>query len=248
MKKIILLLVVALVLSSVFVVAAEETYVVGVENINYYPYSTVKDGEYQGFAREVLDLFAEKSGYKFIYKPLPVKRLFMGLVNKKIDFKYPDNPYWGQDMKQGTEIQYSEEVVKYIDGVLVKPKNKGKKVEQIRSLGIVRGFTPYDYLDRIKSGKIRLIKAASFASSLKLGINNRVDGVYSNIAVARYFLKEEVNQPNALVYDPSLPHSKSAYHLSTAQHTQVINEFNKFLKDNKEEIKKLKEKYKVIVD
>lgn len=75
-------------------------YTVGVEAINYAPFYSDEGGDYSGFARDLLDLFAERQGCRFVYKPLPVKRLFSSLLNKSVDFKFPDNPDWQMTMKK----------------------------------------------------------------------------------------------------------------------------------------------------
>ena len=55
-------------------VAAQEDIRVGVELQPYQPYSDVENGEYRGYARDLLDAFAAEYGYRFVYMPLPVRR------------------------------------------------------------------------------------------------------------------------------------------------------------------------------
>ncbi len=70
--------------------------VIGVQDFrDYLPYSEIRDGDYRGFNRELLDLFAQHQGYRFRYQPFPIKRLYLALLNGQIDLKYPDNPYCG---------------------------------------------------------------------------------------------------------------------------------------------------------
>jgi polar amino acid transport system substrate-binding protein len=38
-----------------------------------------------------------------------------------------------------------------------------------------------------------------------------------------------MRQPDALVFDPSLPHTKDFYYMSTVKHPEIIKEFNAFL-------------------
>jgi len=54
---------------------AQEEIHVGVELQPYQPYSDVENGEYRGYARDLLDAFAAEHGYRFVYMPLPVRRL-----------------------------------------------------------------------------------------------------------------------------------------------------------------------------
>ncbi|GAB3034652.1 type 2 periplasmic-binding domain-containing protein [Bowmanella dokdonensis] len=229
--------------------ATAEEFSVGVEDLNYYPHYTIEGGEYKGFARAVLDAFAEKHGHVFIYQARPVTRLFHDYLNKEqFDFKYPDNKNWQADMKAGKNLFYSEPVVAFIDGVMVLPQNKGTGESQLKVLGTIRGFSPWTYMDQIKAGKIRMQETSEFVQLLKMAVNGRVDGSYLNIDVARYQLEAELNQASALVFDDSLPYAKDNYHLSTIKHPQIIEQFNAFLTDEHELIEKMKAEYGLMVE
>lgn len=222
---------------------AGPTYVLGVEALNYYPHYSNEGGQYSGFARELFDRFAQSKGYSFEYRALPVARLYESFFAGELDFKYPDNQQWQEDKRKGLSINYSDPVVSYTDGVLVLPANKGKGVEQLKQLGTVRGFTPWDYLGLVEKGQIKLQEVNSFQQSLLQGINSRVDGVYMNAEVGRYQLNTVLKQPDALVFDEALPSSKGFYTFSTTKHAKVIDEFNQFLKEHGAEVTALKTKY-----
>lgn len=219
------------------------TYTVGAESTSYAPYYTTQGGNWTGYAREVLDAFAKESGHTFVYKPRPVKRLLGEFVEGKLDFKFPDNPYWGQDAKKGNGVVYSEPVAPYVDGVLVRPDRKGAGKDQLKTLGTVLGFTAWDYLGDIKSGAIRLRENTNMTSLLKMALAGKVDGVYANPAVVRYQLRKMGEGEDALVLDADLPHTRSAYHLSTIRHPEVIDQFNQFLKSKADWIAQLQAKY-----
>lgn len=223
--------------------SAGPTYVVGVEALNYYPHYSNADGEFSGFARDVLDAFAHSQGYRFDYRPLPVARLYKSFFAGELDFKYPDNANWQASKRQGLNVRYSDPVASYIDGVLLLPANRGKGAEQLNNLGTVRGFTPWDYLDAIARGKLRVIEVTTFKQSLLQGISRRVDGVYMNIDVGRYQLDKVLEQPGALVFDETLPHTRGAYKLSSIRHPAVLDAFNDFLRSNAAEVRAMKAKY-----
>ena len=174
--------------------AAAQTYVVGVENIDYLPQYAYKDGEYGGFARALLDAFAKDKGYKLEYRALPVTRLFAEFVNLDVDLKYPDNVKWSADLKSKATVIYSDPVVKYIDGVNVTPDRVGKGAESLKVLGAVRGFTPWDWLDAVKSGTVKLQENNSFSAMLETTLAGRVDGAYGNVAVAANVLENNLKQ------------------------------------------------------
>ena len=225
--------------------ARAQTFTVGVEDIDYFPLYAYRDGTYQGFARDVLTKFAESKGYTFEFKPFPVVRLINYFVEGKVDFKFPDNEVWAGDAKKGVNVRYSDPVVAYTDGVMVLPANRGKGTGALKKLGIVRGFTPWDYLSMIKSGAVVSKEASSLDSLVKQTLHQRVDGAYFNVAVASYYLANGLKQPDALVFDDSLPHTSSNYTLSSHKHPAIIEEFNQFLIDEAAWIRELEKKYQI---
>lgn len=136
-------------------------------------------------------------------------------------------------------------MVHYVDGVSVVPARMGKGVESLKTLGIVRGFTAFDYLDKIKANTISTQENGDFAALLRTTLAGRNDGAYGNIAVVQYTLRETLREPGALVFDPALPHTKGAYHLSTLAHKDIIDAFNAWMKSNVGDVAKLKAKYQV---
>ena len=227
-----------------FSVAAEE-YVIGVENIEYYPLYAKREGKYAGFARALFDAFAERSEHTFQYKPLPIKRLFKGFFDGDLDFKFPDSPYWKQDSKKDKNVIYSDSVVEYVDGVLVKPDKLGKGKESLHSLGVLRGFTAWDFLSDIQEKKISLREVNSLEALIKMAKSGRVDGVYFNVIVANYFQEKTLFDKGGVLFDKSLPHTRSHYYLSSIKHPRVIAEFNQFLATNQSLVASLKAKYEV---
>lgn len=224
--------------------ATAGTFSIGVENIDYMPQYAFADGEYRGFARALLDAFARDSGNSFEYRALPVARLFAEFVAGSVDFKYPDNALWSADLKKGHEVVYSTPVVSYIDGVSVLPSRAGKGADGLKVLGTVRGFTAWDWLDRINAGQVKLNENNSFSALLQQALIERVDGAYANVAVVNYQLGQ-MNKPAALVYDPALPHTAGAYHLSTIRHPELVAAFNAWMSDKAAAVAKLKADYAV---
>ncbi len=43
----------------------KKTFIIGVDDISYFPMYGLENGRYSGFAREVLDAFALEYGYTF---------------------------------------------------------------------------------------------------------------------------------------------------------------------------------------
>lgn len=219
-------------------------YTVGVEKLDYYPHYAFSGGEYKGYGREILDAFAKAKGHTFTYKALPVQRLFETFAAGGVDFKYPDNSYWGGDSKKGKNVVYSEPVTAYTDGVFVKAADAGKGVAALSTMGIIKGFTAWDLLGDIKAGKIKESHSNDFGSMIKKTLAGRTKGAYGNVSVINYHLNK-MGKTGALVFDSKIPHTNSNYHLSTIKHAGVVAEFNTWIKANGALVKSLKAKYSI---
>lgn len=240
-----LLLALALPFSAPAAAQAKE-FTVGVETTEYYPIYAVRDQQWTGFSREVLDAFAAKKGYKFNYQPLPVLRLFTEFVGKDtLDFKFPDNPLWRQDIKKDAKISYSKPVFESVEGGMVLPGNVGKGLGAVQVLGTIRGFTPWPYVDAIDSKKVVLESSDDLKSLVQKAMVGRVQAIFINTHIADYHMTHELKKPGALVLDKDLPGNDVQYLLSTRKHAAVIAELDAFLASEKALIDSLKAKYKL---
>ncbi len=241
------LLVLAFASFSSFSFAADQVYTIGVQDYEHYlPYSHYENEVYSGLGRDILDLFAKKKGYVFKYEAYPIKRLNWLYLGGKVDFRFPDNPYWVANQKKGLDIKYAP-LLKFADGVLVSPKNLGKGVGGLKRLGMPLGYTPYAYLDLVKEGKITLYENPSYLGLYDQVWSGKIDGAYANIRVAKYYWRK-IKGVEALpvVYDPGLPHVSDFHHIGSFKHKDIIDEIDAFMKDesNKAAIEELKRSYK----
>ena len=219
--------------------------VVGVETTPYFPQYQFDGPQGKGYAADLLDAFAKQRGYDVSYKALPVARLYSVYLAGEVDLKYPDNSNWQGDAKKGKTIVYSTAVMSFVDGILVKPANKGKGVDALKTVGLLRGFTPWTFLDLVQSGKIKLAENDTLEGAVKQAQAGRVDGVYANVSVLNYLVTETLKEPGSLVYDEGLPHSEGTYHLSSFKRPEVITDFNDFLAKEKALIDSIKARYKL---
>ena len=226
--------------------AMAQTYVVGVENLPFAPhYVTDAQGRYQGFARDLLDLFATSSGITLEYRPLPVDALLPALLNGEVDLKYPDNSNWAPEQKAAKSLRYSQPVTQYVDGVLVAPDRLGQGVGALKRLALVEGWTPRGYEQQVQFGQVSITPSADLRQMIHTALKKQADGAYFNVVVATYYLDNIRARPGALVFDPSLPHTRSTFHLSTVKHGELIDRFDRFLADHAKEVAALKAKYGV---
>lgn len=226
--------------------ASAQTLVVGVEALSFAPhYSLDAQGRYQGFARELLDAFAADSGLSLSYKALPVDQLLPALQRGEIDFKYPDSPLWAQTQKAGMTLHYSQAVVDYVDGVLVAPDRQGQAPENIRRLALVQGWTPRGYEERIASGAVQPRYSEDLRQMIRQALRKESDGAYFNVVVATYYLDNIRARSGALVFDPTLPHTRGTFHLSSSAYPEVLARFDRFLGERAQQVAALKARHGV---
>ncbi|MCP5367136.1 MAG: hypothetical protein H6907_11780 [Hyphomicrobiales bacterium] len=225
-----------------------EVFVVGVEDNRYLPHYAYLDGEYRGFGRAILDAFFQAKGYPYRYRALPVARLFRSFVWGEVDFKYPDNALWSKELKEGKGVIYSLPITSTTDGVSVRPENRGRGLDSFRVLGTVRGFTAWSWIEHVKSGRVVLSENDSTLRLIRQAMIGRVDGAFANVDVIQYLLAHELKKPGGLVFDPSLPFTRSHYHLSSIKHPRIIEEFNEWAKSNGDLINGLKKKFGIRIE
>lgn len=227
--------------------AEHQVFTVGVEEFYYAPHYFTVNGRYDGFGRDVLDLFARKKGYDFNYQPRPYMRMVKELLRGDIDFQYPDNPDWLADLKRGHKIYYSQGVIEYVDGISRRREDIGKPITTLQRIAMPRGWSPIDYYPLVQRKALAIEELNSVEAVMQMLLSHRVDGVYLNADVVASYLAGAGLSAEA-GFDASLPYQFSRFALSSKAHPEVIKEFNQFLLDNAAEIKKLKESYKFRYD
>jgi hypothetical protein len=225
---------------------AAQPLVVGVEDIDYYPLYNGRLGSYQGFARELLDAFGLWAGYEIDYRPLPPRRLYSEFLDRRrVDFKYPANPQWRADMKQRVEVVYSDTTVRYVYGVVVPADRRGRPLEDIDTLSLVHGSKAQPAMDRFRRRGVELAFGPTYPRILEMVARGRADGAYGNIAVAGYHLSVVMGRGKEFSFDPSLPHTEGGYRLATISRPEVVEEFNRFLRERAGAVQALRRRYGV---
>jgi len=220
------------------------TFTIGVEDYrNFLPYSEYKEGVYGGLGKDILEAFAKRQGYTFIYKAYPLKRRDQLFVEGAVDLAFPDNPNWVADLKKSLRISYAP-MLAFTDGVLVQPKDIGRGLARLKVLGIPLGFTPYPYQQLMTQGALRIEESGNYDGLYEKLIMRRVDGAYMNTRIARYYwtrIKGYGELP--VMYDPDLPHASGQWYLSSHKYPRLIEEFKKFMAANHELIEDMKKHY-----
>ena len=206
--------------------------VVGVEAIDYSPVYGMRDGQFQGAAREVLDAFAAARGHRLVFQDLPVKRLYAELNRGGIDLKFPDSPDWAPALRQGHSTVFSKPVISYIDGTIIRREALPMAPDAVHSLGTIAGFTPFAWSERLKSGVVELKENSSLEQLLRQVQTKRIDGAYGNVAVALNTADALPGLAGSLAFAPQLPHVADSYRLSSVKAPEVIAEFDEWLGKN----------------
>ena len=230
-------------------------FIIGVEDTKTFPIYEIRDGEYVGVAREILDLFAKNYGYQFTYTPLPIKRLFYDFLGGRLDFKFPDNKFWklGDKKASGKKITYNKEGVIFVrDVMLTRKSNLSKDMSYLKTMAIVRGYTPTKFAPLVEKGQLELVEYSSVRAIIISAMTGRVDGAHTWNEIAHYYLakikKEEWFNKGAnqieMVPDPRFfSQHEGVFHLSTIEHSKVIKNFDDFMAKYKSQIMSIKNTY-----
>jgi len=226
--------------SPLFAADSRQTYVVGVENLDYQPFYSNSENGYQGFARNTLDLFQRDAGIKLIYRALPVDALKEAFYRGELDFKFPDDPLWQPEQFQTLKVYYSEPVTSYVDGVSVLRKNLGAAV---RVVGSPRGFSNSVLGDFAQKNGISLVEKDSIQDLLAALVSGEIDGVWGSMDVFRYRARSMSNI--GLHLDLTMPHQIGHYPLSTLKHQVLLARFNEFLRRHDVRIQEIETRFRI---
>lgn len=233
----------ALALSVLFSLPASAgTYVVGLQNFDYYPHYNFTTDYDKGFFWAVLELFAKKSGHKFVYETMPVPRLQKELMKGTVDLIYPDNPVFHPDGNDIESKVYSDDVVRTLSGAIVKHHSLPMNKEDVIAVSLPYGFTPLDWGGREKSGEITFFETKNSLAALQLVEQDKTEA-----AEVDYFVTKHLSDADPTIGDfviaPSLPTNIIGFRIATIDESALVDEFNHFLKTNSEEINSLKGEY-----
>lgn len=222
------------------------TYVIGIEQLDYYPHYDFKSVQPRGYFFDLIQLYSHWSGDEFVFKALPVKRLYKDSA-ELTDFVYPDNLVWQPNLgvDQSITKYYSAPVIYTLGATMVLPQNQLMTQADFKVLANIHGFSPTRWVVLKKKYKFKILDVPDAESALRMTLKGRVDGANVEYNVARYHLAQ-MKQAKALVMAEHLPFTNLAFHLSSQKHPQQILRFNQFLIEQQEQIQQLKLRYGLV--
>ena len=225
--------------------AQAETLRVGIESHDYMPYFRAQPGQpVEGYAVELLQRFADDQKMTLHLLPRPLNRLHHDLLNSEnLDVIFPDNPQWSRELKGDRRMYYSHAAINVVDATLVLHERLGMGRAAVKRLGTVRGFTAQAWAEQVASGEVELLEANDIGGLIRMALRGRIDAVYANAEVVRLQLQEMGEPGERLMADPQLPLARTSFHLSTLEHPQLLERFNRFLEQHAGELAALRERY-----
>lgn len=220
-------------------VAQADNFVVGVEDLQYYPYFDFASDN-NSFARALLDQFAKDNDHHITYLPLPIKQFPKWLFEENIDFKFPDNARWQEKNNiHHLKIIYSDEVLELIAGTLVLEKNSNKDIASFKSIGTVTGFYPTLWLDKIAQGKVSIFEDPSPTILVQYLLRGLIDGLDIDLAVANNEFRK-LNLDEKIVFSNQIEQEVYSYQLSTVKYPEILIQFNQWQVEKRKFIEALK--------
>lgn len=223
-----------------------KTYVIGIEQLDYYPHYDFKSAQPRGYFFDLIQLYSHWSGDQFLFKALPVKRLYKDSA-ELTDFVYPDNLAWqpNLDIDQTISKYYSAPVIYTLGATMVLPEKQSMTLVDFKVLANIHGFSPTRWIELKKEHKFRILDVPDAESALRMTLRGRVDGANVEYNVAQYHL-EQMKAARTLVMAENLPFTNLAFHLSSQKYPEQIHRFNQFLIEQQDQIQQLKLRYALV--
>ncbi len=221
---------------------SERVYRVGVEDVSYYPVQNFRDDNNKGVLASILRLFEETEGINLEFIPLPVHRFASWYDDGAIDLRIPDHPSWSS--QDQPELIYSAPVLRLCESTIVLDKNADKSASELKSIGTLHGFTPsHRWRDRIAQDDIVLITDSSPKMLTRMLMNEMVDGLDLDYSAIQHQVEELGYDQGSIKISNAIPQRQLSYRMSTILHEDIIQRFNDFLIQYREEIIEIKRKH-----
>ena len=221
-----------------------KTFIVGVENVNLYPFYDFNKVKPRGYLVELIQKFAEHEGFDIEFRVMPPKELWIAYLNSDVDFRMPDNITWKRSRKMDYNLTYSAPLVYFNSGVISLSENKNRPISK---LGTIKGFTAWSYKDQVDSGLVTLVEETGTENMIRGLFSGRTDGVYYNVEAFIQQVQDSGYEKERVIFRRELLKSHSLYMLSSINYGEKVYAFNQFLRDNRDWVRERKRFYGIDV-
>ncbi|MNY35250.1 hypothetical protein D3C86_1696460 [compost metagenome] len=91
---------------------------------------------------------------------------------------------------------------------------------------------------------MQLVEASDIGSLVRMLLRQRIDALYANPEVLRYYLLEHSDLGGDRVQmDPELPLARTAFHASSLNHPELLEAFDRFLVDQAADLTQLRREH-----
>ena len=224
--------------------AIAERFIVGAQNLSYFPHYDFESDVDKGVGWAILEAFSDATGHEFVYVALPIRRLQMELMKGNVDFVYPDNIRWYNNITKTKDKSFSLPLTQAVTGTFVKTNKAGRGITAIKNLAIALGFTPVNWQERVNNGDTLLTSVKDVPQGFALLQQEKVDALDLEYHVAQYSTAT-LPQYDDVTLDLTLPHNEVSFCISTLAHQGIIDELNGFITSNPELIKEIRARYAI---
>ena len=195
----ILFLLMSTIMGALNFVYAKETYLVGIEDLNYYPLIASADTyPDKGLLVTILEDFGKVHDVNFVYVPLPITRFHLWYEKDDIDFRLPDNAYWN-DSSEG--LIFSDSIVNIKSTTVVLKQREEWPLERFEHIGILFGFTPSAHWKQlINAKKLTVVSDSSMLILVRMLHKDVVHGLDLDMSTVSYYSNILGYDTNQLAY------------------------------------------------
>lgn len=221
-----------------------KTYVIGISDINHYPYFSLVKSENRGFAWSILESFAQQHNITFSYKVVPLSKLQLELEKGEIDFIFPDNPKFNKFKDKANPNIYSSPIAQAVAVTYTSKQKQHYTIDQIKKVAIPFGYTSWQWSEVIRQYNIQTVPVRDLFQGLyALRISN-IDATDIEYNIAQHITNQS-SYWSQMTLAKDLPSTKVDYHLSSIKHIGVLQDISQFVSSNPELILELKNKYNI---
>ncbi|WP_137165357.1 substrate-binding periplasmic protein [Salinimonas lutimaris] len=223
-----------------------EHFVVGAQNIAYYPHYDFTSRIDKGLGWAILQAYAKASGHTFSYLAMPTMRLQRELIKGHVDFVYPDNPRWHMAVPDETHKFFSKPFVMTTGATFVTRSNASKSLGEVNSVAYPLGFSPDIWSSLLTNRQVALTSVTELSAAFELLVKNRVDAATLEYTVAQHLIHTSGRFKNIIV-NPALPIDQVGFRLSSLNHPSIIDDLNTFITSHPDIIADLYERYNIAI-